>query len=325
MKTGVRTFIWVVLGTTGLLAQAPAPAATAGAPAADVSAATSIPPNVEVVTDVPFCTGGGHPLLLDMYLPRNPASRSMPAVLWIHGGGWRIGGKSNSRVAAELAARGFVGASAEYRLSGEAPFPAAIEDAKCAVRYLRANAQKYGIDPNRIGVAGSSAGAHLALLIGTAPASAGLEGMGGWESVSSRVQAVLSWFGPTDFSVGPTAFERGKGPSIIAFLGGTLKQKPNNYRNASPVAWVSKGDPPLLMFHGDEDTTVPFDQSVRMETAYRKAGLDVELVTVKYAGHGFKQAGDQPISPAFPEILERSIAFFENKLGSEFSPSPVKQ
>jgi acetyl esterase/lipase len=325
MKPWICACLWLALGTSSLLAQAPAPNAGKDAPAPDVSAATSIPSNVEVVKDVPFCTGGGHPLLLDMYLPRNPISRSMPAVLWIHGGGWRIGGKSNSRVAAELAARGFVGASAEYRLSGEAPFPAAIEDTKCAVRYLRANAQKYGIDPDRIGVAGSSAGAHLALLIGTAPASAGLEGRGGWDGVPSRVQAVLSWFGPADFSVGPTAFERGKGPSIIAFLGGTPKQNPANYRNASPVTWVAKGDPPLLMFHGDEDTTVPHDQSVRMEAAYRKAGLDVELVTVKYAGHGFKQAGNRPISPSFPEILEKSLAFFQDKLGSQPSPSAAKQ
>ncbi len=324
MKPWTRACMWVVFGTFGLLAQVPGVAGK-DTPAPDVSTAISIPLNVEVVKDVQFCTGGGHPLLLDMYLPRNSSGQSMPAVLWIHGGGWHMGGKGNSRVAAELAARGFVGASAEYRLSGEAPFPAAIEDTKCAVRYLRANAQKYGIDPDRIGVAGSSAGAHLALLIGTAPASAGLEGTGGWDGIPSRVQAVLSWFGPADFSAGPKAFERGKGPSIISFLGGTPKQKPANYRNASPVTWVAKGDPPLLMFHGDEDTTVPHDQSGRMESAYRKAGLDVELVTVKYAGHGFRQAGDQPISPSFPEILEKSLAFFREKLGSQPSAPAAKR
>ena len=324
MMLRMQAFLWAALGASSLLAQAPAPAATTGPPAhaTAVSAPPSIPPDVEVVRDVPYCEGGGHLLLMDLYLPRKPASSLMPAVLWIHGGGWATGSKSSGQLAVELAARGFVGASADYRLSGEASFPAAIEDTKCAVRYLRANAQKYGIDPNRIGVAGGSAGAQLAMLIGTAPASAGLEGTGGWDNVSSRVQAVLSWYGPTDFSVGPTAFGGG-GHSVIMFLGGTPEQKPENYRNASPITWVAKGDPPLLMFQGDEDVTVPHDQSVRMEAAYRKVGLDVELVTVKHAGHVFKQADDHPIEPGHTEILAKSIAFFEKNLGSEASPSPV--
>jgi acetyl esterase/lipase len=239
--------------------------------------------------------------------------------LLIHGGGWRIGSKEGSALAVNLASKGFVAASANYRLSGEAPFPAAIEDVKCAVRYLRANAAKYGIDPKRIGVVGSSAGGHLALLVATAHESAGLEGSGGWDGVSSRVSAVVSWFGPADFSVGPTAFERGKGPSIIAFLGGTPEQRPQNYKTASPVTWVSEDDPPLLMLHGSEDTTVPFDQSVRMEKAYRKAGLDVELVKVENAGHNFTPVGNKPISPTMPEIMEKSVAFLQKHLGSDNS------
>jgi dipeptidyl aminopeptidase/acylaminoacyl peptidase len=156
----------------------------------------------------------------------------------------------------------------------------------------------------------------LALLIATAHESAGLEGSGGWPGVSSRVNAVLSWYGPADFSVGPSAFERGSGPSIIAFLGGTPEQSPANYRNASPVTWVAKDDPPLLMFHGNEDTTVPFDQSLRMEGAYRKAGLNVELVKVENAGHNFTPAGDKPISPTLEQIRAKSVAFFQRNLKS---------
>lgn len=318
MRIKTRIFFWIMLSAVAatLAAQVPAHPAAQSAPAADIPAAPKIPDNVRVVKDVPFCTGGGRTLLLDMYLPKNPLSRPTPAVLWIHGGAWRLGGKNGAPFAVALAAKGFVAASTEYRLTQEAPFPAAIEDTKCAVRYLRANAAKYDIDPQRIGVAGSSAGAHLAMLIGTAPASAGLEGSGGWDGVSSRVSAVLSWFGPTDFSVGETAFEHGKGPSIIAFLGGTLKERPENYKKASPITWVAKGDPPLLIFHGIEDTTVPFDQSLRMEKAYRRAGLDVELVEVKNSGHSFKPAGEQPISPSYSQITDKSIAFFQQKLGS---------
>ncbi len=276
-----------------------------------------IPDTVEVTRNIEYCQGGGHSLLLDVYRPKERATAPAPAVLWIHGGGWRGGDKEPAALAVQLAARGFVTASANYRLSGEAPFPAAIEDCKCAVRFLRANAAKYGVDPARIGVGGGSAGGHLALLVGTADASAGLEGTGGWKGVPSRVAAVLSWYGPADFGAGHQAFEKGRGPSITAFLGGALDEKPENYRRASPVTWVSKDDPPLLMIHGTADTTVPLDQSVRMETAYRKAGLAVELIKVENGEHGFRAAGDAPVTPNAPEIMRRSVSFFEQRLSKQ--------
>jgi acetyl esterase/lipase len=270
--------------------------------------------NVQVVKDVQYCTGGGLALLMDFYLPRHQSEKLAPAILWLHGGGWRIGSKEEGPLTAELAAQGFVVASANYRLSGDAPFPAAVEDAKCAVRFLRANAAKYGLDSNRIGVAGSSAGAHLALLVATAHESAGLEGSGGWANVSSRVSAVLSWFGPTDFSVGPAAFENGTGFSIRIFLGGDPQQKPENYKRASPVNWVSPDDPPLLLIHGNKDSVVPFDQSARMVKAYRKLGLNVRLIKVRNAGHNFQRAANAPISPAIEKIKQISVDFFRKAL-----------
>ena len=272
--------------------------------------------NVEVLKNVPYCTGGGLPLLMDLYLPRHPFAKLAPAILWLHGGGWRIGSKEEGPLTVDFASHGLIVASANYRLSSESPFPAAIEDAKCAVRYLRANATKYGIDPNRMGVAGSSAGGHLALLVATAHESAGFEGSGGWNGVNSRVSAVLSWFGPSDFSVGPEAFEKGSGFSIRLFLGGNPNQKSDNYKNASPVNWASNDDPPLLLIHGDKDDVVPFDQSVRMAKAYRKFGLDVRLVRVKNAGHNFQKAGRAPISPSSGKIKAISVAFFERTLGA---------
>jgi acetyl esterase/lipase len=154
---------------------------------------------ITVISDVEYCTGGGQPLLLDVFIPKNRIRTPTPALLWIHGGGWERGDKSGNSGALFLADEGFVTASLFYRLSGDGPFPADIEDCKCAIRFLRANSAKYGLDPDRIGVAGASAGGHLAELVATAPLSAGLEGAGGWGNISSEVQAASTYYGVSDF------------------------------------------------------------------------------------------------------------------------------
>lgn len=141
-------------------------------------AAQTPEPQFTVDRDLQYCSPGGRPLLMDIFIPKHRNAAPAPAVLWIHGGGWEVGDKNGNSGAKLLANEGFVTASLSYRLSGESPFPAAIQDCKCAIRFLRANAPKYGIDPDRIGVAGSSAGGHLAELIATADESAGLEGDG---------------------------------------------------------------------------------------------------------------------------------------------------
>src|ERR1700726_4619649 len=147
-------------------------------------AAQSPEQQFKIVADIQYCTGGGKPLLMDVFIPNHRNRQPTPAILWIHGGGWERGDKNGNSGAQLLANQGFVTASLFYRLSGDSPFPADIEDCKCAIRFLRANAARYGIDPDRIGVAGASAGGHLAELVATADATAGLEGQGGWESVS---------------------------------------------------------------------------------------------------------------------------------------------
>lgn len=268
----------------------------------------------DLLADVQYCTGGGHPLLMDVFLPQHRNRTPTPAVLFIHGGGWQMGDKrQNTMLAQALAREGFATASIDYRLSGEAPFPAQIEDCKCAVRFLRANAAKYGIDPQRIGVAGPSAGGHLAELVATAGQSAGLEGEGGWPNVSSQVQAAAAWFGVSDFTVGARQFDHHTGQPVIKLFRGTEKDKPDLYHKASPITYVSKDAPPLLLAHGEEDELVPFDQSVRMADAYRKAGLTVEFIAVKNAGHGFQPAGSPP-SPSPEEIRERTVEFFRKYL-----------
>ncbi len=272
-----------------------------------------LPEGVVGEYDVEYGKGGDSKLLLDCYHANEEMKgKKLPCVIFIHGGGWHAGDKSKAPVIA-LVPRGYVGISINYRLSAEAKFPAAVEDCKCAVRWVRANAEKYGIDPDRLGVWGTSAGGHLALMVGLADEKAGLEGKGGNEGVSSRVQAVCSWFGPADFTKGANEFEGGTGRSPIAFLGGTLKEAPDAYKNASPVTWASADDPPVLMIHGDKDSTVPLTQSQWMLEALEKAGAKGELVVVKNAGHGFKPAAGE-IDPSKEKIDSQTYDFFDEHL-----------
>jgi acetyl esterase/lipase len=274
--------------------------------------------NYTLTRNIEYGRGGELPLLLDTYLPKSPLMTPMPAIVWIHGGGWQSGDKYPTGAAA-MANRGFFVASINYRLSGVAPFPAAIEDSKCAIRWLRANAATYNIDPERIGVWGGSAGGHLSMLVGTADKTAGLEGNGGWEDKSSRVQAVCSYYGPSDFVSWQrenARFGRSLSSAETKFLGGTYQEKPENYKNASPVTWITADDPPLLMVHGDQDQTVPFQQSQIMYDAYKAAGLDVTLIKAAGAGHGFvNQPGKPPISPSPQEIEQAVYDFFLKHLG----------
>ena len=276
-----------------------------------------------LIRDVEYGKGGDVSLKLDIYMPQTPLTTPMPAVVFFHGGGWQSGDKYPSQITS-LVRRGFFGVSINYRLSGVAPFPAAIEDCKCAVRWLRANAGKYNVDPDRIGVWGGSAGGHLSLLAGTADKSAGLEGNGGWADYSSRVQAVCSFYGPSDFVSwyrDNARFGRTLSSAETKFLGGTMEQKPEVYRQASPVTWVSAGDPPLLMVHGDRDPVVPFQQSQIMYDAYQALGLDAALIKVVGAGHGFINRPGQPaISPSPQEINQAVYDFFLKHLGKKAAP-----
>jgi acetyl esterase/lipase len=267
-----------------------------------------------VIADVQYCTGGGKPLLMDIFVPRKRIQRPTPAVVWLHGGGWERGDKNGSSGARFLAPAGFVSASIYYRLSGDAKFPADIEDCKCAIRYLRANAANYEMDPNRIGIAGASSGGHLALLLGTTDEKAGLEGSGGWPNVSSRVKAVVSYYGPTDFRTMPADFGDRAQAAITKLLGVPFPQNPDAYARASPIAYISPGDPPLLMVHGDSDTLVPFTQSERMLEAYKRVGLHAELVKVGNANHDFEPASNQPLSISVERIHAMTVAFFEKYL-----------
>ncbi|MHC5057317.1 MAG: alpha/beta hydrolase fold domain-containing protein [Planctomycetota bacterium] len=257
-----------------------------------------VPEGVEVLRDVVYGTGGGRDLTLDIYRPAAGArsrverpGRPMPVLVWVHGGAWRAGDKRTGAAhLAPFAARGYFCASISYRLTREAIFPAQIEDCKCAIRYLRAHAGRYGLDPGRIGVWGSSAGGHLVAMLGTAGGARGLEGSGGWAEHSSRVQAVCDWYGPSDLLAmadQPSQMNHNSSQSPEgALIGGVVKENPEAARRASPVTYVDADDPPFLIMHGTRDMTVPFGQSELLNEALRKAGVDVTFRPVEGAGHG---------------------------------------
>ncbi|MFC1901464.1 alpha/beta hydrolase fold domain-containing protein [Chloroflexota bacterium] len=275
---------------------------------------------VEVIKDIKYGKAGNIPLLLDVYIPETPIATPMPAIVYIHGGSWRIGNKAISNPLRSyrtyLARHGFLTVSINYRLSGVAPFPAAVEDCKCAVRWLRANAERYNVDPERIGVWGASAGGHLAMMVGCVDETADLEGNGGWSKHSSRVQAVCSYYGTADLpSEYPTVPNVRRSFDIEQFLGGTLDEFPQIYEAASPINYVTADDPPLLLVHGDLDPQVPFAQSEIMYRVCQQAGLKATLIEVTGGGHGgeggvFQQVTDSPISPSFDEIHQIVMDFF---------------
>jgi acetyl esterase/lipase len=233
--------------------------------------------------------------------------------VWVHGGAWLAGSKAGGP-GPILAAEGYFVASIEYRLSGEATFPAQIEDCKCAIRYLRAHARKYNIDPNRIGAWGSSAGGHLVALLGTSGGVKGLEGKGGWQDQSSRVQAVCDWFGPTDFPKMGGWHDAANSPEQ-RLLGGSYTEKADLVRAANPITHVTPDDPPLLIMHGENDNTVPINQSELLHEALKKASVEVTFVRVKNAGHGFPlRSGARATEPSGDEIRQQIIAFFDKHL-----------
>ena len=249
----------------------------------------AVPQNGPRQIDVTYAEVDGHKLPLRLFLPKDV--KNPPLVVYIHGGSWRAGSYRSCELAS-LTEQGFAVASIEHRFTNVAIFPAQIHDCKGAIRWLRANAAKYGYDASRIGVTGTSAGGHLAVLLGTSGDVADLEGtVGGNLDQSSRVAAVIDYFGPTDFVLrAKTHPERANavGSSTYGLLGGPAIEKTDQARRASGVTYVSAGDPPLLIIHGDQDKTVYLDQSESIRKAYEAAKLEVDMILVPGGGHGGK-------------------------------------
>jgi acetyl esterase/lipase len=265
-----------------------------------------------VLEDLVYARIGDRELALDLYLPDHAPS-SVPLVVWVHGGAWRTGSKADSPVA-RLVGRGYAAASVGYRLSQEATFPAQIHDCKAAVRWLRARARRYGLNPERVGAWGASAGGHLVALLGTSERIEALEGEEGVLGYSSAVQAVCDFFGPTDFLHMDDL--RGENPHDAPdspesqLLGGPIREHPDRVAFANPITYVRAGVPPFLIVHGDQDRTVLPNQSEMLHRALLEVGGEVTYHVVHGAGHGF---GSAPAAQR-AEIDALVDAFFDRHL-----------
>ncbi|MFN7923606.1 MAG: alpha/beta hydrolase [Bryobacteraceae bacterium] len=265
----------------------------------------TVPEGWKVHRDLAYVTNAPARQRLDLYLP--PKTGKLPLVIWIHGGAWIGGDKNNPLPLRLIADQGYAIASLGYRLSSMAKFSAQIEDCKAAVRWLRAHAADYSLDPARFAAWGSSAGGHLVSLLGTAGDKFDIgENIG----QSSRVQAVVDYYGPTDFlqmdahalAAAPFKHDAPDSPES-QLVGGPIRENDLAVARANPATYATKDDPPFLIVHGDQDPLVPHHQSEILEEALRKAGVRVRLYTVKGGGHGTGFEKDPAIVPMVKEFL----------------------
>ncbi len=248
---------------------------------------TALPEGITARLDVVYAEYGARKLLADLLIPAAGDRQRMPAIVLVHGGGWVHGDKTKFRaLAIELARKGYVTMAIEYRLAGEAKFPAAVHDCNAAVRYMRAQAEELGIDPNRIGMVGGSAGGHLAGLVATGYDHPELQGSGGWQEYSSRPNAVVVMAGPLEIATGPVA-ERSRGASrgsfAQAWFGKGIDELPEMYRLADACQKISPGDPPLLFLVGELDHP---ERNEASRQKYRDLGLETGVVVYPQAKHG---------------------------------------
>lgn len=268
--------------------------------------APTVPDDVVWQEGIEYSNPGDEHLQLNMARPKS-GDGPFPAVLCIHGGGFRAGNReSYDQLCIKLAQRGYVAATMTYRLAPKHKFPAAVHDSKAAVRWLRANAATYKIDPEKIGVTGGSAGGHLAQFLGVTAHVPEFEGTGGNADQSSSVTCVVNVYGPSDFT-------KSYGKSVDAhevlplWLGGNLETAWSQHIKASPLYWVTPDSSPTLCIHGTEDKYVAYEQAVWIVDKLKAAGVEVELLTLKGAGHGFKGADAEAAEKALFDFFDRKL------------------
>lgn len=292
-------------------------------------------PEPTVLHNVQFGKAGDVVLDMELLIPSPAPTKPTPVIVFVHGGGWQGGTSADGMSFAMDAARdGYIACSINYRLSQVAPFPAQLQDCKCAVRFLRANAEKYNIDPDKIGVWGASAGGHLVAMQGLTDGIAEFEGDSGWNDTSSRVQAVCDWFGPTDLvewikieqlygndkdlrdllgfylpdEMIQWAQTLDKDAGITRLLGAPTLEVPEKAAWACPMIYVDKSEntPPFLIMHGDNDPWVPYQQSLKLADALDKKGVDVTFRMLLNSGHAtghFGTAWADEVKPFFDRTL----------------------
>ncbi len=263
--------------------------------------------NLDSKIDVTYARYGNRTLEMDIYRPKD-VEGNLPAIICVHGGGWGKGSKINhAKPAQGLAALGFVTATISYRLSGELPFPAQIQDCKAAVRFLRANAKEYGIDPDKIGAIGHSAGGHLVALLATSGEVSELEGEGGNADFSSAIQAAVPMGAQTDF-MSERNREKSKEADIWQqFLSGSQEEQPETYRLASPMTHLDKNDPPCWFITGEKDD--PSTHADEFREQMKEFGIESNLTVIQGAPHPFTTQ-----QVWFDEMLDTAGAFFEKTL-----------
>lgn len=272
--------------------------------ACTLSACAAPPENVDFQPDITYATVAGEELKLNLSRPKD-AKGALPCVIVIHGGAWRAGNRNgHNDITWKLAQRGYVSATISYRFCPKHTAPAQLQDVKAAVRFLRANADKFNIDTNKLGAVGFSAGAHLSMILGVMDKEDGLDDVGDHKDQSSKVQAVVAYFGPADFTLPyPDASKN----LVRDFLGGAAAEKPDIAKQASPVTYVNKGDAPMLLFQGTKDPLVPHEQAITMVEALTKAGVQGRVELMIGAGHGWGGA-------ELARTAESTFTFFDQQL-----------
>jgi len=294
-----------------------------------LSKAPALPQGVQVERDLEYARIGDKRLLLDLYRPEEAAG-PLPVIVGIHGGGWASGSRAGN-LGSWLARHGYAVAVIDYRLSGEAIFPAQIEDCKAAVRWLRANAKKYHLDPDRFGAIGHSAGGHLTSLLATTGEVQEFD-KGDHLDFSSRIQAACPISGPTDFLQMDAHAPKGARLKHDApnspearLIGGPIQENKAKVAKANPITYVDKNDPPFLIVHGDSDPVVPAHQAHLLHEALNKAGVETKLHLVQEAGHavGGREVNDRIVA-FFDKHLKQGVkkARREERLRENQGPSP---
>jgi acetyl esterase/lipase len=270
-------------------------------------AAAAVPEGTTIHQDVAYVEDGHPRQTLDLYLP--PADAPLPLVVYVHGGAWLTGDKGDAPPL-EYLSEGYALAALNYRLSQHALFPAQIEDCKAAIRWLRAHAGQYGLDPEKFVAGGASAGGHLAALLGATGQIREFD-VGEHLDVSSRVQAVVDFFGPTDFlqmdahrlPEGMTHDDAGSPESRL--VGGPIQENPDKVARANPITYLRADAAPFLIVHGDRDPLVPHHQSELLAEALEGLGVPVTFYTVKGGGHG--GFADPKVDELTSEFLARYL------------------
>lgn len=316
--TGSRPSLFAILAAFALLLPMAAPHAGAQ-DSTRARQADALPPGTRVLSDIAYVQNGHERQKLDLYLP--PGTDTLrPLILFIHGATFRDGDKAHMP-ALRYVRQGYAVASINYRLSGDAVFPAQIQDGKAAVRFLRANAEKYRLDPDHFGVWGISAGGYLAALLGTAGDQTRWDNVGEYRDVSSRVQAVVDWYGPTDFlqmdahrTLTGVVHDAPDSPES-QLIGGPIQEHPDLVADANPAAYATADDPPFVIVHGLDDPLVPHHQSVLLFDALLAVGNNAALLTLMGQGHGGEAFDTPEITRAMDNLFAHYLYGMQVTMG----------